>query len=376
MFSKKEKKEKKEKKSKKEEKGQKGDKGTVDLHQKYKNLLIIDSDRKNWAGFFENETTSDGYRIKVDKSEWSGLVVSCDDNAKPIVSIRANRYPTPGVTREAEARTVVPDMVLVKALVRGLTPGEDYTNAMYGLLFSQIPAVNTMESVARFLERPVIHSHLIAIKNRVGKEAFPLIPLTYYSSQSAMMFTPDLPIVVKVGTAEAGYGKIRITEREVLQDFRSCLATGKDYATAERFIDNRAYDLRVQCIGEHIRVYKRTSVNWKGNVGQSQLEEIQPSEDHKRWAHEVRNEFGMDIFTVDAIHTTDDRDHILEINDSASGLASQNEQEDKGYIRDLVMKRLEEASAREAEKKEKEKAKSSSPVVATTTIESPVTSST
>jgi glutathione synthase/RimK-type ligase-like ATP-grasp enzyme len=148
-----------------------------------------------------------------------------------------------------------------------------------------------------------------------------------------MMFTPDLPIVVKVGSAEAGYGKIKITEPGQLADFRSCLALHSDYATAERFIDNRAYDLRIQKIGEHFRCYKRVSANWKGNVGNSILEEIPISDAHKIWAIECGKEFGMDILTVDAIHTTDDKEYILEINDSASGLAPNNAQEDMGYIR-------------------------------------------
>ncbi|PRP83068.1 hypothetical protein PROFUN_09664 [Planoprotostelium fungivorum] len=339
------KKDKKEKKSKKETGGEKGDKGTVDLRRETKDLLVVCPDSKNWHPYFEKATTSDGYRIRLEKSEWKNMLVMCDDNAKPIVNIKPNPKPTPG-TKETDARTILPDMVLVRQLVKGITKAEDYTNNLYGLGFSHTPGVNTIESVIRYLERPVLHSHLSAIKKRVGHANFPLINLSYYSNQA------DLPIVIKVGTAEAGYGKIRITDRGVLQDFRSCLATNNDYATAERYIENRAYDLRVQCIGEHLRVYRRTSTNWKGNVGNSVLEEVQPSEEHKRWAHEVKGEFGMDIFTVDAIHTTDEKDFILEINDSASGLAAENEEEDCGYIRDLVMKRLEESYMKKEQSKE------------------------
>lgn len=36
---------------------------------------------------------------------------------------------------------------------------------------------------------------------------------------------------------------------------------------------------------------------------------------------------------MDAIHTTDGKDVILEINDTASGLYKDNEKEDMGYIR-------------------------------------------
>ena len=66
----------------------------------------------------------------------------------------------------------------------------------------------------------------------------------------------------------------------------------------------------------------------------------------RTWAEEVGKAMGMDIFTVDAIHTVDGKDYILEINDTASGLAPSNQAEDMGYIRDLVVDRLEKMFAK------------------------------
>jgi hypothetical protein len=112
------------------------------------------------------------------------------------------------------------------------------------------------------------------------------------------------------------------------------LALHKDYATAEPFIPGRAYDLRIQKIGTHYRVYKRQSSNWKGNVGNSIIEEIAVTDRYKvhlgttlfthlyyiapttdfvcslgpvqMWADEASKMFGgLDILTVDAIHTTE-----------------------------------------------------------------------
>jgi len=48
------------------------------------------------------------------------------------------------------------------------------------------------------------------------------------------LLNPDIifPLVVKVGYAEAGYGKMKFDSSEQLNDFRSCLALHKDYVTA------------------------------------------------------------------------------------------------------------------------------------------------
>jgi synapsin len=124
---------------------------------------------------------------------------------------------------------------------------------------------------------------------------------------AAMMFTPEFPIVVKVGYAQAGYGKMLFkSSEEGFSDFKGVLALHKDYVTAEPFIPDRECDIRIQKIGDHYRVYKRISSNWKGNVGSSIIEEIEVSDQHRFWAEECGKLFGgMDILTVDTIRTKD-----------------------------------------------------------------------
>lgn len=59
------------------------------------------------------------------------------------------------------------------------------------------------------------------------------------------------------------------------------------------------------------------------------------------WGEECGKLFGgMDILTVDAIHTADGRDYILEINDSPSGFLDKFLEEDMGHVRDLVLEKL------------------------------------
>eukprot|EP01130_Rhizamoeba_saxonica_P019148 TRINITY_DN981_c0_g2_i1.p3 TRINITY_DN981_c0_g2~~TRINITY_DN981_c0_g2_i1.p3 ORF type:complete len:163 (-),score=48.05 TRINITY_DN981_c0_g2_i1:686-1174(-) len=161
-----------------------------------------------------------------------------------------------------------------------------------------------------------------------------------------MLFTPEYPIVVKVGSAEAGYGKMKFDATNQFNDFRGCIAMYDDFATIESFVENRAYDLRIQKIGDKYRSYKRTSSNWKGNVGSSIVEEIEMEDIFMVWIDEASSLFGgMDILTVDAIRTEDGRDFILEINDCASGFLPNREEEDMGHVRDLIINRLEDLIA-------------------------------
>jgi len=80
---------------------------------------------------------------------------------------------------------------------------------------------------------------------------------------------------------------------------------------------------------------------------------MEVTDEFRFWADAASELFGgMDILTVDAVHTKNGEHYILEINDCASGLAAENEQEDMRHMRDLVIQRLQEAE--DAAKKRKQ----------------------
>lgn len=82
------------------------------------------------------------------------------------------------------------------------------------------------------------------------------------------------------------------------------------YLTGEPFLKGE-YDLRIQRIGEHVRVMSRHTLSgaWKTNTGSSHLSEttlttgeVQVTPQFKAWSDAAAQLFGgLDIFALDAL---------------------------------------------------------------------------
>ena len=111
-----------------------------------------------------------------------------------------------------------------------------------------------------------------------------------------------------------------------------------------RAVFGRRLDLRIQKIGPHLRVFRRTAMGgqWKTNTGCSVAEEIELTDEYRRWAEGAAQMFGgLDICTVDVLHEAESgREYILEVNGTSSGLAPDMAAEDNGHIRDLTVARM------------------------------------
>ena len=105
-------------------------------------------------------------------------------------------------------------------------------------------------------------------------------------------------------------------------------------------------DIRIQKIGSQIRAFKRISDNWKGNVGEAQVEDIQDiPERYKVWVKECEDHVlggGLDILSIDLVQDKDGKEHLLEVNDTATGFSPFHKQEDDNLVRDLVIQRMTE----------------------------------
>ncbi len=141
---------------------------------------------------------------------------------------------------------------------------QDWTNAMLGLL--SVPSLNSWDSLLKCQHKPVIYNHLLQLRKKMGTSApgvynFPLIPQTYYASYRGFAFCSGFPLVLKLGTVHAGYGKAKVETQEQWEDMKSLVALQGRYATTEPFI-KWDYDFRVQKIGSHYRAFRRFSENW------------------------------------------------------------------------------------------------------------------
>merc|ERR1711957_495757 len=125
-------------------------------------------------------------------------------------------------------------------------------------------------------ERPAMQGYLHRLNRRHGDDVFPVVPQHFASSSRSLMYGYTFPAVVKIGSAHAGIGKMKIPDHRQMSDFRSVLAMNpEEHVLVEPFIEGEA-DLRIQKIGPHYRVFRRIGISgeWKTNTGTSVMEEI------------------------------------------------------------------------------------------------------
>ncbi|KAL6057311.1 Asparaginyl-tRNA synthetase, cytoplasmic (Asparagine--tRNA ligase) (AsnRS) [Balamuthia mandrillaris] len=116
-----------------------------------------------------------------------------------------------------------------------------------------------------------------------------------------------------------------------------------DYITVEPFVPNVG-DIRIQKVGNNVRAFKRMAAGWKGNVGLATVEDIPVTETYQLWVDECSKIFGgLDILSIDAVIDEAGKHTILEVNDTATGLNPDHEEEDTAHIRDLVLQKMKEA---------------------------------
>ncbi|KOB75981.1 Synapsin, partial [Operophtera brumata] len=107
---------------------------------------------------------------------------------------------------------------------------------------------------------------------------------------------PKFPVVIKIGHAHSGVAKVKVD-------------TATDF----------------QKIGTNYKAFMRKSIsgNWKTNQGSAILEAIGMNDRYKMWIDEVSEIFGgLEVCALELVVGKDGREHIIELNDSATSSVS------------------------------------------------------
>lgn len=308
-------------------------------------LLVLQEDAYDWPAIFSSSRLRDGRAIRVVQTGWEHIGVHVDTYSSTGLCVDVTKLArTASLPEWGEPRyplTVRPDFVLIRNEVR--TPLFDGRSRLSGLMFADVPSLNSLESVYMMCDRPAMQGQLHKLHRQLGEE-FPVMPQHFASTHRSLFYGYTFPAVVKVGSAHAGAGKMKIMDHRQMSDFRSVLAMmPEEHCLVEPFVVGES-DLRIQRIGEHYRAFRRVGMSgdWKTNTGCSLMEEVECSARWRRWVDEAASMFGgLDIFAVDAItEEGTGQEHILEVNGTSIGLHPDHAAEDNLHIRDLALAQM------------------------------------
>ncbi len=300
-------------------------------------LVIDESPQNDWYSAFRGSWPGG---VRVEQTSW-----------RSIGSCKATRFGGLELDLEASSaalfgtsmgsnRSVIPDVILVRNFAKSAKNDLDYKNLLFAFAHANVPCVNSVEMLIKFVDR----ANAISFGHKIQDELiddFQMIPIDFFSNVGELDFgKQELPVVAKVGSSHSGHGKMKFSDAGQLSDFRGLVCLSRDYLTLEPFLENKKFEYRLQSMGGVLRCFSRESLShdWKANVGEGQVFDLEITSRHCRIAAAIGEH--LDIWGADFIVCGDGQEFCLEINDSSIGFVDEHKKKDMQGIVQCVMKKL------------------------------------
>ena len=183
-------------------------------------LLVIGNPDEDWYSLCKPYLS----KIEIEQACWKEISLTSYSDSPSLITLHPS-ISSPLSQQHKIRQNIKPSLILIRMFSRyiGSNLGEkpDYRNILYGLYHSNIPLINDFNALIAELEKPIMYGRLRKIRDEVGEKNFPLIKQYYYPEYNNIITTPSEPCVLKVGFPHAGYGKIRIFNRDELDDISS-----------------------------------------------------------------------------------------------------------------------------------------------------------
>lgn len=173
---------------------------------------------------------------------------------------------------------------------------------------AQIPCVNSAQVLLRGLDR-------LAMLNGLREIGLPVVPFTAVIGPHLLdQIEIRLPVVIKVGSYHAGYGKMLVTSFEQWQDVKDLVFITDDYLTLEPFIEYKR-DIRCMGVGNQVWAMARNGSHWKTNSGIVDAELIPAPAPLYEFTRRAMEHWNADVLALDILETHDGQYVVLESND-------------------------------------------------------------
>ena len=305
-------------------------------------LLVIGNSFEDWYTLCKPYSS----KIDIEQACWKDITMTSYSDSSISITLHPS-LSSPLPQQHTTRNNIKPSLILIRMFSRyigshlGETP--DFRNILYGFYHANIPLINDFNALIAELDKPIMYGRLRKIKDEVGEKIFPLIKQYYYPEFSQILITPSEPCVLKVGFPHAGYGKVRIFNRDELEDIASIIAINNTYSATEPLIDVD-YELRIIFIApNYYRAHKRFGMNWKINFGMAtEREDVEMKSNWKKWIDLIYQKYpDMLSFDIDALVDKKGNEYILEINGSCQGFAPEHGDQDLIHMRNLCLRKME-----------------------------------